>query len=995
MEKDILRDSADLKVYLFKTPEIYFCGELVTMPYKKAEALLYYMIIEKRTTREHAAALVWDNCDDSTAKKNLRHALYTIKKVFHIDVIISPDRQSLCLNPRIKFYSDYDDFMENHNIDLYQGEFLSGFFVKNAYAYDEWLVFSRNKVQNLYLCILEEKLERQEDLTVRQAEELFEKYIAQDALEERVYYHMMKIYGDNGLYHKGIRIYHQLKSLLYKELKVLPGKELVSLYEDFLEKDKEKARDKTDVGHEKERKRLLEAYRRFRGGSPENLLLTGESGVGKTYLLEQFLSQIAKDDCLIFKAVCLENEQRIRFQPWNVLMLQMMKTVKDRKIQAEDYTKTVEYLFPAFSSEEGENAFMADCTIPYSYIGIRNLFLKYILKISENYPLILVFDNVQYMDPMSLELLTLLIRREEKNLMVLMTGPEVWGGRMNEYFAPLIKEKYVEKINVTPFAKAEVKSIIENKLGKSNLTPGLIDRIYEESRGNAFFLEILLKEYSEGRLKDGGPSCFDKLFQVQMNTLPKLERQILEVISACQAWADFESLEYILHRDSLELLEALDGLKEKNIIQEKQTQGQSRFMFTHGDMQKYVHEQMPFSKRKVLHEKLAEFIEKQPSYDFTRKERLIYHYSISGNRKKVLEYTIRSMAEYAEKYYELYPIYSSSCRREEFQSCSLIEQCKEIEDELCGLYQQKQEDPFYARLYILLQLTKAQYYIPQGYYEEGLVCVRKASATNEMVGRDPLTRIRCLRFVIYYQLNVWKLEDTEKYLQESLEQAQKEGLDQEYAITCRLYGLYFSMTGEFDKGMDYLKKSLGFFLNAPIKSRVYALNISACYNYMGEAMRKQKKLEQAINYYQKAIKICESNHCSCNAIIYTNMGRCWIAMGRKAEGRKAIFMAEEVYNESFTLIGRSINKGCASIFEAEDGNKERAAALLKEAEKSAGQFASPYALGILNLHKAYLKRKFPEMFREILNQDERQYREKARACLDNIPGGYSTEEIQD
>ena len=119
----------------------------------------------------------------------------------------------------------------------------------------------------------------------------------------------------------------------------------------------------------KERKRLLEAYRRFRGGSPENLLLTGESGVGKTYLLEQFLSQIAKDDCLVFKAVCLENEQRIRFQPWNVLMLQMMKTVKDRKIQAEDYTKIVEYLFPAFSSEEGEDAFMADCTIPYSYIG--------------------------------------------------------------------------------------------------------------------------------------------------------------------------------------------------------------------------------------------------------------------------------------------------------------------------------------------------------------------------------------------------------------------------------------------------------------------------------------------------------------------------------------------------------------------------------------------------------------------------------------------------
>ena len=203
------------------------------------------------------------------------------------------------------------------------------------------------------------------------------------------------------------------------------------------------------------------------------------------------------------------------------------------------------------------------------------------------------------------------------------------------------------------------------------------------------------------------------------------------------------------------------------------------------------------------------------------------------------------------------------------------------------------------------------------------------------------------------------------------------------------------MIGEFERGTDYLQKSLGFFLNAPIKSRVYALNISACYNYMGEVMRKQNKLEQAVNLYEKAVKVCENNHCSCNAIIYTNIGRCWIAMGREKEGKAAIFMAEEAYNESFTLIGRSINKGCASIFAAESGNQEKAAALLREAEESAGQFASPYALGILNLHKAYLKRRFPEMFREILDQEEGQYIEKAKGYLDKIPGGYSTEEIPD
>lgn len=994
MERDVIKDSADLEVYLFKTPEIYYHKKLVAMPYKKAEALLYYIIIEKHTTREQAATLVWENCEDSTAKKNLRHALYTIKKAFPIDIVISPDRQSLCLNPSLKIYCDYDDFIQNCKIGLYHGEFMSGFFVKNSYSYDEWQLFYRNKVRTFYLHILGEKLKEPEALSVSQAESFFEKYISQDPLEESAYYYMMKIYGENGLYYKGIRIYHQLKTLLYQELRVLPGKEISCLYEEFLEKDEERLREIKNVGHEKEKRQLRNLYRKFSGGNYENCLLTGESGVGKTYLLEQFLRQISEDSRIVFKVVCLENEQRINLQPWNVIMLQMVKAVKSRIIQTdEEYVRAAEDLFPVFLSEEGEDAFATDCTIPNSYIGIRNLFLRYILKISENNPLIIVFDNVQYMDPVSLDLLTLLIRREEKNLMLLMTGPEVWGDRMKEYFIPLVKEKYVEQIKIAPFSKPEVQNIIEYKLGKADLDPDFIDKIYKESRGNAFFLEMLLKEYSEGNLKREGTSSFRKLFQAQIDSLPKLERQVLEVISACQAWADLGTLEYILHRDSIELLEALDSLKEKEYIQEKQIEDQSHFIFNHGDMQKFVYEQLSFSKRNVLHEKLAEYTENQPAYDFAKKERLIYHYSICGNRQKALEYMIKSMAEYAGKYYELYPVFSSSCRKEDFQSFSLIRQCTKIEDELCELYQKDQNNIVYARLYILLQLTKAQYFIPQGYYEKGLDSVRKASITNEMFERDSLTKIRCMRFIIYYQLNIWKLEDTEKYLKESLYEARKEGFEQEYAITCRLYGLYYSMTGEFDKSMDFLRKSLEFFLNIPIKSRIYALNISACYNYMGEVMRKQKKLEEAVDFYQKAIKVCENNHCVCNAIIYTNMGRCRIAQGKEKEGRDAIYMAEEVYRDSFTLIGRSINKGYMSIFEAKAGNTERAAAFLKEAEESARQFGSPYSLGILHIHKAYLKEHFREDFQEILCEGEKAYREKARFYLDKIPGGYSTEAL--
>ena len=61
-----------VQIYVLQTPHILLDGEQIILPYKKAEALLYYMAIEKKATRDQIAALLWDSCDEATAKKNLR-----------------------------------------------------------------------------------------------------------------------------------------------------------------------------------------------------------------------------------------------------------------------------------------------------------------------------------------------------------------------------------------------------------------------------------------------------------------------------------------------------------------------------------------------------------------------------------------------------------------------------------------------------------------------------------------------------------------------------------------------------------------------------------------------------------------------------------------------------------------------------------------------------------------------------------------------------------
>ena len=81
--------------------------------------------------------------------------------------------------------------------------------------------------------------------------------------------------------------------------------------------------------------------------------------------------------------------------------------------------------------------------------------------------------------------------------------------------------------------------------------------------------------------------------------------------------------------------------------------------------------------------------------------------------------------------------------------------------------------------------------------------------------------------------------------------------------------------------------------------------------------------------------------------------------------------------------------------EAEKGNKAEAVRYLEDAKKSADQFASPYAKGLLALTEAELMVRFPENFREILTEPVDVYKETAKRCLKEIPGAYEIEWLED
>ena len=140
-----------LKVTMLQTPSITLDGVPVSLPFKRADALLYYMMVQRSATRQELIALLWENRDEATGLKNLRNTLYALKKALGGDFLLSPQKSLILINRDWDVDCDYDRFTQQGDFSAYQGPFLQGFAVKHAFSFDEWVGRTREKLHGQYL----------------------------------------------------------------------------------------------------------------------------------------------------------------------------------------------------------------------------------------------------------------------------------------------------------------------------------------------------------------------------------------------------------------------------------------------------------------------------------------------------------------------------------------------------------------------------------------------------------------------------------------------------------------------------------------------------------------------------------------------------------------------------------------------------------------------------------------------------------------------------
>lgn len=159
---------ATLQIDLLGYPQVRLAGEPVLFARRAAMALLAYLAVTGRPhSREWLAALLGGEIADSRARMLLRNALTGLTSQLGEHLVAT--RQCVSLNPELPLALDVAALEEGLRaatvagdvarlqltVDRYQHEFLEGFALRNAPAFDEWLLLERERIGQLLVRALD------------------------------------------------------------------------------------------------------------------------------------------------------------------------------------------------------------------------------------------------------------------------------------------------------------------------------------------------------------------------------------------------------------------------------------------------------------------------------------------------------------------------------------------------------------------------------------------------------------------------------------------------------------------------------------------------------------------------------------------------------------------------------------------------------------------------------------------------------------------------
>ena len=384
------------------------------------------------------------------------------------------------------------------------------------------------------------------------------------------------------------------------------------------------------MGRESQLERLRSAF----AGRGSVVVLVGEPGVGKTRTTQELETYARMRGARVLWGRAHEASGAPAFWPWKQVGDSHARFVPPADLAGSLDPSQVNELgriFPALAgADPGE---IIDATS--AQFQLFDAFTAFLRAGSELAPLVIVLDDLHWADKPSLLLLQHLARELARmRILVVGTFRDTELSRthpLSEALAELNREGGSQRVVLRGLSHGEVGSYIR-AVAASEPNPVLVNRIYEETEGNPFFLsEVVNLMVQEGTINADSvsdiaiPDGVREAIGRRLNLISEEANELLTVAAVVGREFPFDTLSLLHGRDGDELVRLIDeGLKAR-VIEELDAPG--RYQFTHAQMQETLLSEISTTNRVHLNGRIAEALEERyGDRSESRASRLAQHF---------------------------------------------------------------------------------------------------------------------------------------------------------------------------------------------------------------------------------------------------------------------------------------------------------------------------------------------------------------------------------
>ena len=589
---------ARLEISLLGPIQINLEGESIRgFKSNKVRALLAYLAVEadKPHRRESLAGLLWPDWSEREALGNLRYILSDLRRAIEDRVAEPPyliiSRDSLQFNTASDHWLDVAALTEGLSDDkshpalieaqekalsLYRGGFLEGFSVSDSPGFDEWALRTRERLARQVSASLHAIAEYHEKRgEYEKAQSIAWRQLELEPWEESAHQLLMRVMALSGQRSAALAQYEACRKVLDEELGVEPSEETRELYEQirsgklkalkqasptqtapttrlpaFLEAAQPRVETPLVVARESELERMNGFLKQAFAGQGRVVFVTGETGSGKTSLIEEFTRRaqeldpeliVASGNCNAYTGIgdpylpfreileLLTGDVEARWAAgtitrdhalrlWNKIPVAVHALVDIGPDLIDTFVQRPALLERAGASASGQSDWLADLqellgrktTTVLSAAALHQVdlfeqYTKVLQTLEQHGPLLLVVDDLQWADAGSVNLLFHLGRRMKGNRILILgayrseemnLGRD--GGRhpleavINEFrreFGDIVVD--VDQIEGRKFIETLLNSE-PNRLG-----PSFREMLYRQTGGHPLFTTELLRGLQE------------------------------------------------------------------------------------------------------------------------------------------------------------------------------------------------------------------------------------------------------------------------------------------------------------------------------------------------------------------------------------------------------------------------------------------------------------------------------------------------------------------